>query len=132
MNMYEDRVYGIVYVGWYVILDITFLLLTVFITTSHKRLCTFLFHLGFTFWISLWVGEFGFKRLFAFGDGGVEVIWPHFEWPLVFAALAAILHLVALLKGDDIVLSRTLGGEIEHGSEVERSALMNDERSPLL
>lgn len=130
-----DRVYGVFYILSYVIVDVMLLMLTVLITTAHKRLGTLLFHFGFTFWISLWVGKLHSDQFFPFPDGGAIVIWPHFEWPMVFAALATILYFMALLRGDDIVFSRTLGGPgIQpislnlHSSEPEYNAITDEGR----
>lgn len=101
----------------------------------HKPQCVFWFHCGFTFWSSLWVGR---PQLFRLGIDRLFVR-PHFEWTTVFACLTSILYLAAVWKGDNIVLSKTLGGPgVEpmsltlHNSEPEYNTITDEGRIRLV
>lgn len=66
------------------------------------------------------------------------MVKPRFVWPMVLAAVAAVLYTVAMVKGRDLVLSRTLGGPgIEpmsltlHSSEPEYNTITNEGRIQL-
>jgi len=126
-----------IYIVLYSLVDMIVFRLTVIIMTPQKRLCTFLFHVAFTLWSSLWIGE---PQLVWFGTLSRKgfIIRPHFEWPVVLAALATILYWVAHLRGDDIVYSKTLGGPgikpmslTLHSSEPEYNAIVDEGRIQL-
>jgi len=103
------------------------------VDSASNTINTFLFHIAFTIWISLWVGNIQSSKI-----SFLPVVRPHFEWAMVLAALATLLYFVALLKGHKIVLSRTLGGPgiepmslILHSSELEYNAITDEGRIQL-
>ena len=108
------------------------------VDSASNTNATFLFHIVFTIWISLWVGNIRSSKLL-FGAGLLlPVARPHFEWAMLLAALATLLYFVALLKGHKIVFSRTLGGPgiepmslILHSLEPEYNAITDEGRIQL-
>jgi hypothetical protein len=120
--------------GRYLMADVllAFLMIKLNITLSTGTL--FGFHLAFTIWTSLWVGN---TRSFSNKWPG-QLVRPYFEWAVVLAALATLLYLVALQQGHKVVFSKTLGGPgIEpmsltlYSSEPEYNAITDEGRIQL-
>ena len=102
----------------------------------NSLLSPVLFHLAFTIWTSLWVGNIRFFRISA--RLPPALVKPHFEWPMVLAAIATVLYFLAFQKGHQTVFSRTLGGPgiepmslILHSSEPEYNAITDEGRIQL-
>jgi hypothetical protein len=128
--------------GQYLMADAFLAILTIKLNITLSTGTLFGFHLAFTIWTSLWVGNIRFFNKWSgqlFPEPFfVGLVRPHFEWAVVLAALATLLYLVALQQGHKVVFSKTLGGPgIEpmsltlYSSEPEYNAITDEGRIQL-